>query len=56
VELFPTQPPNFITIPVLANNQLKAIQKAKDMLEMGLDYLVNNRSLESILTSTGRNL
>lgn len=45
VELFPTQP-QFYYYSGLANNQLKQFKKAKDMLEMGLDYLVDNRTLE----------
>jgi tetratricopeptide (TPR) repeat protein len=30
----------------LANNQLKQYKKAKDFLEMGMDYVVENRELE----------
>jgi len=45
VELFPTQP-QFYYYSGLANNQLLQFKKAKDMLEMGLDYLVDDRALE----------
>ena len=45
IELFPTQP-QFYYYSGLANNQLQQFKKAKDMLEMGLDYLVDDRPLE----------
>ena len=45
LELFPLQP-QFYYYAGLANNQLKNYKKAKDVLEMGMDYLVNDRALE----------
>lgn len=45
VETFPTQP-HFYYFVGLANNQLQQFKKAKEMLEMGLDYLVNDLTLE----------
>ena len=30
----------------MSNNQLKNFKKAKDVLEMGLDYLVEDKALE----------
>ncbi len=45
VETFPTQP-QFYYYSGLANNQLLQFKKAKEMLEMGLDYLVNDLTLE----------
>ena len=45
VEIFPTQP-QFYYFAGLANNQLKQFKKAKEMLEMGTDYLVGERVLE----------
>lgn len=45
VETFPTQP-QFYYYSGMANNQLQQFKKAKDMLEMGLDYLVEDRALE----------
>ncbi|TDE31560.1 tetratricopeptide repeat protein [Flavobacterium ranwuense] len=45
VDTFPTQP-QFYYYSGMANNQLKQFKKAKDMLEMGLDYLVEDRALE----------
>jgi len=45
VETYPTQP-QFYYFSGLANNQLKQYKKAKEMLEMGLDYLVNDVVLE----------
>ncbi|GEP50067.1 cytochrome c biosynthesis protein [Flavobacterium noncentrifugens] len=45
IELFPLQP-QFYYFGGLANNQLKNFKKAKDLLEMGLDYLVNDVALE----------
>ena len=45
VETFPTQP-QFYYYSGMANNQLQQFKKAKEMLEMGLDYLVDNKQLE----------
>ncbi|OAB31478.1 tetratricopeptide repeat protein [Flavobacterium fryxellicola] len=45
IETFPTQP-QFYFYAGLANNQLKQFKKAKDQLEMGMDYVVDNRELE----------
>jgi tetratricopeptide (TPR) repeat protein len=45
MEIFPTQP-EFYYYSGLANNQLQQFKKAKDVLEMGLDYLVNDLNLE----------
>ena len=45
VETFPTQP-QFYYYAGLANNQLIQFKKAKELLEMGLDYIVNNVPLE----------
>jgi tetratricopeptide (TPR) repeat protein len=45
VELFPTQP-QFYYYSGMANNQLQQFKKAKEMLEMGLDYVVDNVQLE----------
>jgi len=45
VETFPTQP-QFYYYSGFANNQLLQFKKAKGMLEMGLDYLVNDIPLE----------
>jgi pentatricopeptide repeat protein len=45
VESFPTQP-QFYYFSGLANNQLQQFKKAKEMLEMGMDYLVDNVVLE----------
>ncbi|HMK06572.1 MAG TPA: tetratricopeptide repeat protein [Flavobacterium sp.] len=45
LELFPLQP-QFYYYAGLANNQLKNYKKAKDVLEMGMDYLVNDQALE----------
>lgn len=38
--------PEFYYYSGLANNQLKNFKKAKEMLEMGIDYLVENKDLE----------
>lgn len=46
-ELFPSQP-DFYYFAGLANNQLKKFGKAKDYLESGMDYLIDNKSLEII--------
>ncbi len=45
VESFPTQA-QFYYHAGLANNQLKQYKKAKDLLEMGIDYVVENKELE----------
>ena len=45
VDTFPTQP-QFYYYSGMANNQLQQFKKAKDMLEMGLDYLVEDKALE----------
>jgi tetratricopeptide (TPR) repeat protein len=44
-ETYPTQP-QFYYFSGLANNQLQQFKKAKEMLEMGLDYLGNDGVLE----------
>lgn len=46
VEIFPTQP-QFYYFSGLANNQLKQFKKAIVMLEMGIDYVVDDVSLET---------
>ena len=45
VEIFPTQA-QFYYYAGSANNQLKQFKKAKDLLEMGMDYVVENKELE----------
>ncbi|WP_281336773.1 tetratricopeptide repeat protein [Flavobacterium eburneipallidum] len=45
VELFPSQP-QFYYYSGMANNQLQQFKKAKEMLEIGLDYLVDDVKLE----------
>ena len=45
LESFPTQA-QFYYYAGLANNQLKQYKKAKDFLEMGIDYVVENKELE----------
>lgn len=45
METFPTQP-QFYYYSGLANNQLKQFKKAKEILEMGLDYLMEDITLE----------
>ena len=45
IDFFPLQP-EFYYYSGLANNQLKNHKKAKEFLEMGLDYLLENRDLE----------
>ena len=45
VEEFPTQP-HFYYYSGMASNQLQQFKKAKEMLEMGLDYLVDDVPLE----------
>ena len=44
IELYPTEP-NYYYFAGLANNQLLKFKKAKDFLESGLDYVVNNNAL-----------
>lgn len=46
VEVFPTQP-QFYLYAGLGNNQLKQYKKAKELLEMGLDYVVEDATLEA---------
>ena len=45
IDLYPLQP-QFYYFAGLANNQLGKFKKAKDFLEMGLDYLVDDKVLE----------
>ena len=45
VETYPSQP-QFYYYSGLANNQLKEFKKAKEMLEMGFDFLVDDTVLE----------
>ncbi|WP_188049329.1 lipopolysaccharide assembly protein LapB [Flavobacterium sp. GP15] len=45
IESFPTQP-EFYYYAGLAKNQLQDYKKAKDLLEMGMDYVVENKELE----------
>ncbi|MFV8371612.1 tetratricopeptide repeat protein [Flavobacterium sp. LB2P74] len=45
METFPTQP-QFYYYSGMANNQLQQFKKAKNMLEMGLDYVLEDRALE----------
>lgn len=45
VEKFPTQP-QFYYFSGLANNQMQQFKKAKEMLVMGLDYLIDDAMLE----------
>ncbi len=45
VETFPSQP-QFYYYSGLANNQLRQFKKAKEMLEMGLDYVMDDVPLE----------
>lgn len=44
-ELFPSQP-DLYYYAGLANNQLKKFGKAKDYLESGMDYVIENKALE----------
>jgi tetratricopeptide (TPR) repeat protein len=46
VEIYPTQP-QFYYFSGLANNQLKQFKKATEMLEMGMDYVVDDVQLET---------
>lgn len=45
VETFPTQP-QFYYYAGLAKNQLQEFKKAKDLLEIGMDYVVEDKELE----------
>jgi tetratricopeptide (TPR) repeat protein len=45
VDTFPAEP-QFYYYAGLAHNQLKQFKKAREVLEMGLDYVVENKSLE----------
>jgi len=45
MQLFPSQPQLYY-FNGLANNQLKNYEKAKDILEMGLDFVINDTVLE----------
>ena len=45
IESYPTQP-QFYYYAGLAKNQLQEFKKAKDILEMGIDYVVGNKELE----------
>lgn len=46
VEIYPSQP-QFYYYAGLGNNQLKQFKNAKTVLEMGLDYVVDDKKLES---------
>lgn len=45
MELYPLQP-QFYYYAGLANNQLKKFKNAKDVLETGIDYVVDNKDLD----------
>jgi tetratricopeptide (TPR) repeat protein len=45
IDTYPAEP-QFYYYAGMANNQLQLFKKAKDILEMGLDYVVENKSLE----------
>lgn len=45
IEIYPAEP-QFYYYAGMANNQLQFFKKAKDILEMGLDYVVENKDLE----------
>jgi len=45
IDSYPAEP-QFYYYAGMANNQLKSFKKAKDVLEMGLDYVVENKNLE----------
>ena len=45
IDLFPSQP-QFYYFAGLSYNQLKNFKKAKNLLEMGIDYLVDDKTLE----------
>ncbi|WP_426483403.1 tetratricopeptide repeat protein [Flavobacterium sp. 2] len=46
IEVYPSQP-QFYYYAGLGNNQLKQFKNAKTVLEMGLDYVVDDKKLES---------
>jgi tetratricopeptide (TPR) repeat protein len=46
IDIFPTQP-QFYYYAGMGSNQLTQFKKAKEILEMGLDYLVDNLALET---------
>lgn len=45
IDSYPAEP-QFYYYAGMANNQLKLFKKAKDVLEMGMDYVVDNKNLE----------
>ncbi|WP_269224301.1 tetratricopeptide repeat protein [Flavobacterium sp. IMCC34518] len=45
IDSYPSEP-QFYYYAGMANNQLKLFKKAKEILEMGMDYVVDNQSLE----------
>jgi tetratricopeptide (TPR) repeat protein len=45
IDSYPSEP-QFYYYAGMANNQLKLFKKAKEILEMGMDYVVENESLE----------
>jgi tetratricopeptide (TPR) repeat protein len=45
IETYPAEP-QFYYYAGMANNQLQLFKKAKEILEMGLDYVVENKNLE----------
>ena len=45
IQIYPAQPQGYYFLG-LSLNQLKQFSKAKEILEMGLDYLVDNTTLE----------
>ena len=45
IELFPSQP-QFYYYSGLGNNQLQQFKKAKEMLQMGMDYVIDDLPLE----------
>jgi len=45
IDTFPAEP-QFYYYAGLANNQLQLFKKAKEVLEMGIDYVVENKDLE----------
>ena len=45
IELFPTQP-NFYFYAGYANNRTNQYKKAEELLENGLDFVVENKSME----------
>jgi tetratricopeptide (TPR) repeat protein len=46
IDTYPTEP-QFYYYAGMSNNQLQLFKKAKDVLEMGLDYVVENKALEA---------